>query len=417
MAPISTETLREHVKIITAELKDEMPLAKLRKLTLARSRPSQVQKNKELEARILEIASKVTIDVRSNYMPCYSNLHVWEMFRDIKTKDQAREAAPALLLTDTPYGNCLTMAANCYRSFEKALLAEIDPELARYASQVQLATNNFLQRPESSREHHCVVMLSLWDHFIILDPVAHGYAIKVPVGQMWYDSVALFSFIYIAISNARLLVSYGLNGLYNSLDCPQSEGKFTYNDQFTPVEGGFTGAIANLAWPSDSYVSRLPSRQTIWIQSIWDRKSPNKVRSVALQDSSRQYLVNNAYLRVDFTRRELSLDNISITGWLNRPENKQIAKRLRSRSGHMTSAEIDSEFVRCFVNPKRATGHLTKLLTQHLQFMSELCEALGLPQGELERIANVMLEVWREHNMNKPKARKRKRGGDLSYHP
>jgi hypothetical protein len=46
------------------------------------------------------------------------------MFRDIKTKEQAQEAASSIRLKNSSFGNCPTMAEKCYGNFKKALLAE-----------------------------------------------------------------------------------------------------------------------------------------------------------------------------------------------------------------------------------------------------------------------------------------------------
>jgi hypothetical protein len=65
---------------------------------------------------------------------------------------------------------------------------------------------------------------------------------------------------------------------------------------------------------SDSYVGRLPSRRVVWIRSVWDRKPPDNTHKILLQIGSGRYLVDNAHLRIGVTRRELSLDNVSIAG-------------------------------------------------------------------------------------------------------
>jgi hypothetical protein len=81
------------------------------------------------------------------------------------------------------------------------------------------------------------------------------------------------------------------------------------------------------------------------------------------------------------------------------------------------SAETDPEFAGFLLNLRIVSGYLTKPMTGQLYFMNDLCEALRLLRGKLVLlIANMVLEVWREYNEDKPKTRTRKRA-ELGYRP
>jgi hypothetical protein len=130
--------------------------------------------------------------------------------------------------------------------------------------------------------------------------------------------------------------------------------------RLTPT-GLFAGAIANLAWLSDSYLGKLPSRRIVFVCRPWDGNEPIPYPS---------------YLHVDFIRRELSLDHIP-TEWLNRSENAHFFRSLRSRTGYAMSKtgaiyDLDMSDVRAQFN---------KRTTERLEFFDKLCMALGLPKA------------------------------------
>jgi hypothetical protein len=46
-------------------------------------------------------------------------------------------------------------------------------------------------------------------------------------------------------------------------------------------------------------------------------------------------------------------------------------------------------------------------MTERPQFMDKLCTALGLPQGEVLKVADIMLEVWQGEANSRGQKRKR----------
>jgi hypothetical protein len=71
---------------------------------------------------------------------------------------------------------------------------------------VQIATDCLYQRHKSSREYHCIVMLRLPGFCIVIDPVADAFAIKVPLNGIWAQEYSYYSFRYVGIGHARLLL-------------------------------------------------------------------------------------------------------------------------------------------------------------------------------------------------------------------
>ncbi|KAH7072143.1 hypothetical protein BKA63DRAFT_605053 [Paraphoma chrysanthemicola] len=273
-----------------------------------------------------------------------------------------------LLVNSSQYGNCLLMAHDCVINLQQALL---DAGMLFHALRVELATDNFHQNPKSAREYHCITM--------------------VPLGDIWAQPASSYRFTYFAQGDARLLVWYGMDNTasHSVLEHPESKGDFNYNDQFMSVEDGIAGAIENLAWPSDGY-------------QVWDRKPDNGVYHFAMEDGSGRYVVETARLILGFIQREISLENISYGDWLLQPQNKHLLGRLRDRKGfsmqHGVSHDSNGAMpitVSYVLDLGTPVEKYTKRVTESLELMAELCEVLGMPEGEFSRISKVMLEVYR----------------------
>jgi hypothetical protein len=416
---------KQDVATISRELK--VPRKALAELVLSRPKAqqsaSQIRKQKNIANRILAIADQVAIDVRLKFRPIYSNWHTWELLHKANTKEQLYGNSNLDLMIDSsPYGNCLFMAYDCFMNFREALNIA---GLQAYADRVEFATDNFNQNPKSARHYHCIAMLRLWDQCIVLDPVAHGYAIKVRLGHIWATPSSTFRLAYFAQNDARLLVEYGMDDgeAYNVLQHPESR-EFNYNDPFLPIKNGITGAIENLAWPSDSYLGRLPSRRCVWLQQVWDGKPSEGVGCLAMKDDSGRYVVETGRLFIDLIEREVTLEDIPYGDWLARPENKYFMRRLRNRNGFSLQtgtcayrageAPATVEYTLDLGTP---VDGFSKRVSESLQFFNELCEALGMSKGEFLRMTDVMLEAWKEVDKDQKKAPKRKRGGDAGYRP
>jgi hypothetical protein len=282
-----------------------------------------------------------------------------------------------------PFRNCLFMANECVLSLQAALRAEQNPIYYEYADRVWLATDNWHQRPKSAWEYHCIAMLQLRDHCIIMDPFAHTGAIKLPVGEVTELPMAsYFKFVYVAVGNVRLLVNYHGTDLddddesYSTLSQSTSAGCFSYGDLFRPIRGGFEGGVVNMAWPCDRYLGRSSSRRFIRIQQPWDDKGDR---------------FTGADLYIDVINRRLTLNSIS-EEWLNRRENASILGILHG----LKNIEFEADGSSLMLDMSGVQQKFNKNMTKKLKVFDRLCTALGLPQGELTKIANVIREFWRE---------------------
>ncbi|KAF2821206.1 hypothetical protein CC86DRAFT_386738 [Ophiobolus disseminans] len=266
---------RLHPKIIATELQRATLGMDMSENEVKQHDLSELELLKALEERVFEIMNAAVLNVRMTKMPLYSNFHSYEHLRKIKSKVEAADAANAIAAEIAPYGSCLFMANECYKAFKADLLAEKGPEYAEFARRVEYATESWDQNPKSSREMHCVAMLRLWDHCIVFDPVSCGYAIKVPVGQVTKKLAAEYQFCYAAVNEYNCyLVRYPPNGgeIRNLLAHPILKHNFSYSGPYMSIKGGFEGAVANLAWPTASYIGRLPSRRFVQIQQTWERQ-------------------------------------------------------------------------------------------------------------------------------------------------
>ncbi|KAH7084431.1 hypothetical protein FB567DRAFT_593901 [Paraphoma chrysanthemicola] len=138
-----------------------------------------------------------------------------------------------------------------------------------------------------------------------------------------------------------------------------------------------------------------------------------------MEDGSGRYVVETARLFLGFIDRDNSLVNIPYGSWLLQPQNKHLLGRLRDRKGFSMQHGVSQDsngampetvsYVLVLGNP---VEKYTKRVTESLELMAALCEALGMPEGEFSRITEVMLEVFRATGQGRKKAPKRKRGGD-----
>jgi hypothetical protein len=397
MAPCPS--LSEYPTLIASELENVLPKATLAELEIS-SAAIKVPPEKQMatEALVLKMANAIAIEHRLTVS--YSNFHTWEHLRKFKTKKEARDAE--LPQSFKSFQNCLLMANACAEALRAALLAKHRPTTARY---VEVATDNWNQRPNSAREYHCLVMVRLPECCIIIDPVFHHYAFRVPLGEVftvpWPDTYTL---CYVAFGDTRLLVH--CEESHNALEHPLTKRLgITYGDPFRSVVGGFKGGIANLAYPTDAYIGQVPSKRSIAVEAVWDHKPTTEIDYSALDDGSGRVLLEVCRISIDFREHELCIGWIPVE-WLAWKENTSLKRRLQRRNGSYVTAEyhpLFEWFQDSLATYKDVQQGFTQRTMKTLKFMEELCVALGMPKGELLRIANVMLEVWQEEDRKEPK--------------
>ncbi|KAH9859435.1 hypothetical protein IAQ61_011216, partial [Plenodomus lingam] len=378
---------------------------------------SIVQKEDENVERLFEIANEVILAERTALH--YSNFHTYNAFRDIDTPEQARQAvkkADGAWRQMPPYANCLGMASACCSALRKRLRCL--SRLKRYAYRVELVTDSWRQATTHDLAYHCICIIRLDQSCIILDPVSHRGAQRVYLNQIGGYSVDRniprgMRWAYVpGPRNARLLVEYA--PLYPELalprpvtgDLPEALA-ISYSDPFAIIKGGLAGGVINLTYPSSGrrYASkhgRFPSRRTINMMSIWDRQPSFKsIYSVATKSKSPEFLVSTATLRVNFgPRRSLVMERIPCADWLARPENRHLLEDLIAYTSPVSTNDwISKRFATCEVRFRNWSRLIEKGFTARerrgIRLLDAISGGLDQPNGEVKKIANVMLSVWR----------------------
>jgi hypothetical protein len=96
-------------------------------------------------------------------------------------------------------------------------------------------------------------------------------------------------------------------------------------------------------------------------------------------------------LYIDVINRRLTLNSIS-EEWLNRRENASILGILHG----LKNIEFEADGSSLMLDMSGVQQKFNKNMTKKLKVFDRLCTALGLPQGELTKIASVIREFWRE---------------------
>lgn len=403
------EKLHDDIALITTELQQVIPAATLAAFELADVGARRTRRQDGIEARILALASAVANDVYAATM--YSSFHEWEAFYDVGSKAAASKLAPGLVGAMRPLGNCLTMAAECCDMLRGKLRDE-GPEFARYVGRVQLVANNWRRRVGSAREYHCMVILRLPGHCIVVDAVACGTATCVPLGELaTAPGCSSLGFVYVGIGAARLLVEYEPHAPCYSLARPRSRGRFEYDDPYADIEGGFAGAVRNLAFPSVNYHVRgqLPSRRTILIHQTWTEQPRNVDSFEELQDGS-GWVVETGQMRVDFAKREVLVEKIPYATLKQRQQTRALMGRLSRGRGVLRLPLVPTYAAFAISLAGQGDVGWDPETLRRLRLMDEMCAALGLPEGEVLRIAGVMQGVWMDHEEAKTRSGKRGRG-------
>ncbi|KAH6629664.1 hypothetical protein C7974DRAFT_376474 [Boeremia exigua] len=388
--------LYEHITIIAEELTQVIPSKKMTQFIVPGANTHTTRHQRQIEARILDIASTIANAKYASVM--FSNFHEWEAFRKTSTKAAARALAPGLITSMNPFGNCLTMAYECYEELRTALASE-GPDYAKCVDRVQFVTNNWKQRATSARDYHCITIVRLSTHCIVVDAVAIGAAFAVPLGELFKSpGCSSQGFVYVASGDARLLVEYEPNAPCYNLARPQSKDVFEYDDPYADVQGGLEGAVQDLAFPSVDWhmQGKLPSRRKIMIHQTWDRKPTIDKASFEELEGGNKVVVETAQIRVNFHKRKITVKYIPYADWRKRTQNAALFRRLRECS-EFTLPKGGQAFAKFKILFEQGTDGFDEQTVQSLTLMDEMCEQLGMPKGEVLRIANVMLEVWAEH--------------------
>ncbi|KAF2829793.1 hypothetical protein CC86DRAFT_453362 [Ophiobolus disseminans] len=358
-----------------------------------------------LEDRVFEVACNIALDLAS--LLHTSNFHTWEFFRHAKTQEDALQRAPYLQKATYPYATCLDMAMSISSALKAALVQ--DRDLAAYADRVETATDCKVDvMLTSSRDIHCLTLIRLPNFCIVIDLCAQPTAFKVQLGTAFECQQQLdmlnqnfYSFPYAYVGNvkgARMLVDCSgyttkTPGDFHFGLCPFHEITDTEYQRFLAF------AVSANSGNRVSSVGNLPSRRTIQVRSIWNYEPKNQnITYSPFVDGT--YIVNTLALRIDFVRQEMLLA-IPYQDWLAKLDYAYYHERLSAYNDFTRCAYHLSDAIAFFKLslgrkdhfdlPKRGMSTAVHI---KLQMLDAVCARLGLPAGEMIRMAHVVYEVW-----------------------
>ncbi|KAF2852064.1 hypothetical protein T440DRAFT_447625 [Plenodomus tracheiphilus IPT5] len=402
-----------HAEVIRRELEQVLSDDQMNKYII-------IQKKDEDAERLFTIAHEVALNERTALH--YSNFHTYNAFRDVNIPEEARRAVRnpnGSWRQMTPYANCLAMAsANC-NALRKRLQGLA--RFRRYAYRVELVTNLWEQNAAHDLQYHALCILRLDRFCIVIDPIPYRGAQRVPLGQIGGHSIETRadadSWAYVrGPRNARLLVEYApFNGIQVDVlprpitRAPGRGMDVEYSDPFSVIRGGLTGGVLNMAYPSSRnlYTSAVgrgeyPSRRTIYFLSTWDRQPTfTDSYSVITTRTTPQFLVTTAKLLISFdSQRSLHLKFIPCVDWLARPGNRHLLRELIAYMSMDRSVDWASKpYMSCEVRFRSWRRLITDGFSirerRGIRLLEAISEGLGQPKGEINKIAHVMLSVWR----------------------
>jgi hypothetical protein len=244
-------------------------------------------------------------------------------------------------------------------------------------------------------------MLRLPSHCNFIDLNAHHGAMNILLNTPQMTPINGFQHLYLAVGSVRLLMDYYSPEYQtsNTLQHKASKEHFIYCDPYRAIRGGTTAGMLNLVIPGDTYTG-LPSRRTISAYQIWDHEpSTDDITCIAIRGN--RFCVNTLCLKIDFNDYTLDLKKIPLRDWLLKPENKGSYQAMRSAGAYQHNGDRVTATLGAFTLDlgKCEGGVFGEGVGRMVNLVDEICKRLGLPGGEVRRIAGVMLEVWGEEKM------------------
>ncbi|KAF2247190.1 hypothetical protein BU26DRAFT_343700 [Trematosphaeria pertusa] len=348
----------------------------------------------ELEKRLFKVANRVAHEQAS--VTQWSSFHVWNSLCHFNTADDVSKVGDGIWDDMAPFAHCVGMATLVTKTLRAAL--QKTPDLADYADHVQLMAWKAGEHITSERHFHALTAIQLSTHCIVIDLVAQASAFEIPLGG-YYQCEDRINLMWDAVDwfNYEYTMRYGQQELqFVQRDENGKRVRDNISPLFLPIDP--TAALTSLAFPACETLKRtpfgrLPGRKYIQARAFLDQKPT----ALAFTEIGARYLAMTCQVRVDFGARQLVFQ-IPYKDWLLRPENRHYRGDL----------EWFGVLERCHPNLKDAVAYFTVnlgppqarnvvevegLAVVHL--MDKICSKLGLPDGEIVHIARVVVDVWK----------------------
>jgi hypothetical protein len=174
------------------------------------------------------------------------------------------------------------------------------------------------------------------------------------------------------------------------------------------IHGGVAGGVAKLSYPSfkNLYHTRngfFPSHRWILKASVWNYQTATNYDRFQLVHCD--YLIENTHRpEINFQVRTLNLE-IPGTDWLNRPANNDLALRYDALLGGVININQPQLFLRRDFESFNfiVRNGLSAPTMTYVQLMDDMFHRLGHAQGEVIKLAQVLLNVWREERKRRRK--------------
>ncbi|KAH7076970.1 hypothetical protein BKA63DRAFT_382772, partial [Paraphoma chrysanthemicola] len=276
---------------------------------------------------VFEKASQVSLQLAAQIH--WSNYHTWSYFRNVPEAEVPQHVS-RLWDAVYPFATCLGMASQVTTTLRLALMH--DKNLSKFASKVQLVSDTpaACNRGPARIRYHCITIIQLSDHVIVIDLVAQPTAFKVSLSSAYECRENLVPF---AMGTGRWCYAYlsGPDHRRALVDCApppvdtEKDMSESRSFPFLDLKGGILGGVVDYAWPAanptmETPLGHMPWRRRIDARSTWDYR-PANIFTAYTTLSDGIYLVDTVSVIVDIVGQELQFQ-IPYADWLARPEHQ-----------------------------------------------------------------------------------------------
>lgn len=151
------------------------------------------------------------------------------------------------------------------------------------------------------------------------------------------------------------------------------------------------------------------------MHQTWDRRPRTRVSVEELQ-GGKGWVVDTGQTRVNFEKRKITFKFILYTDLLNRQESAALMGRLYA--ARVLVLPLRPTFAKFKISlADQGSEGFDEKTPQKFELMDGMCGALGMPEGGVLRIADVMQEVWAEHDEVNDRSKKGTKGKAKTARP